>query len=1502
MMTPENEDAIWNTLAEEERRRNSFSATSTPQMAQRVGQIHNQFPFLDAGVKLSAAKANLTDEQVLQIAKSAAKVQPQLQEQKKKQKGFFERNFTDKIKTASRYTFSALNLPTDLVQNAASQIFDDKPGFNGWFISTDLGSLIANDTEAGSGYFSAGKAKELQAKRAREFRGTVNGEAFTIGRGLASTFLTPDSTAYRLMSGAFDAGLAIAVPAVPGAKQAGQAIRAAEAAGEGGKVVETLAGATRLMGAGAKEIGATKLTRETIDNIRSGIIHGDSVDYEAANRFFKTGTGRRIVQRTAETKDFAETWNLWGKKIDPGTALDLANAKTEKEVMDVLLDKLGTSVTSTQQLGGTKRVYLSLAQRNKMLASMPFGEGVSRAWAKMPQRSINLFQAESPKDQIDQLNTVDRTLALFKVNPEKRAAVINAAGELLVTKDIKGIDRFYKNLEEVAKKSMEEAGANKNFLGEIYGGFQKYREDLPQFSADDLGNFEDHGIAARILSDQPNAGDLVVTSPLATTEMALNEFHIPDPRLVRRLSNNWNWLWVKKDPNLEQLTGQLRMPFAVVENIQEKIWRPFITATIGNFTRNVVDSQVSIALSGKKGAISPFVHPFQYMTMLKNSDRLTTIVGNNFDEPIRASLVDEALTAERTATRDALNAQWQDPVEMHRKAAKIGTFKAYQRTKQVSNDFARAHGDELGRISGDWSIGKLAGRNEDALSVDEIIARVRSGTDAEATKWYETVKNNYGSGVPIRNKVTGEETFAKIDLSVDQNLRIVLEGNARRLEKLTGNDPALIDAIGRGLLPPVTVKAKDVVGDIKEGARVIVKEFDKRTQKFIEHQATVTNFGGRTGDVEVRYFAWDGMGDNTIKLEGLLRSPEVYGNANIATRMVGEVRNPDTPQAATLKSSMDRMVRKFHATLYDQPTATLERSPLFRSLYYNWVDKLAISMDHDSVIKIIDDVMANSGGKNPEQYLPAGLWKKLNDFKDNPNKLYGTINREQVNAFAAGNALDEMEKMLYNATERRNFTDVMRVISPFAQQQAEFLGRVGRTTLVKGKLGVVPNPQSLRKLQLIIDGGKEADPDGDGRGFFFTDPTTGQWSFSFPLSGELTKLATGISAPITAPVKGIVLGLDVRPGLGPFATVAASQILQDTPNFDFARNILTPYGERNDPVAALVPTWLLKIKEGIQGKEGGKFFANTYVETMQALSASGKYELSNPDEQQRLLNDARTKAQMLTVLRGVTQFTGPASGKFDMDVPTEQGDIHATGLAYALQNLRDDNYDTATLRFIEIFGEDAFNYLSNKSVSEVGGLEASKEFFDFQRNNDTLFAQYKDIAGYFGPSGTEFHFEAYTRQLETGQRRKLTAKEVLDASQRAIGLAYYKDMRSKFGGTLGKDERLYLNDYKEVIKKRYPGFANMTYDPQKIQRQIDQLFQAAKSDGLQDNSVAQATNYYEEIRANALAEANKRGFTSLKSEKLADLHEYLSSYAAALVEKYPDFARVYDRLLSQEIE
>ena len=133
-----------------------------------------------------------------------------------------------------------------------------------------------------------------------------------------------------------------------------------------------------------------------------------------------------------------------------------------------------------------------------------------------------------------------------------------------------------------------------------------------------------------------------------------------------------------------------------------------------------------------------------------------------------------------------------------------------------------------------------------------------------------------------------------------------------------------------------------------------------------------------------------------------------------------------------------------------------------------------------------------------------------------------------------------------------------------------------------------------------------------------------------------------------------------------------------------------------------------------------------------------------------------------------------------------------------------------------------------------------------------MFRQYQDIAGYFGPIGTSFDFEVYTRQLQTGARTRLSPEEMLKASDRAIGLAYYRDMKEHLGPYLNKASRDYLANYKKQIIAQYPGFGEMQYDPTETPRQINNLFEAAKSDSLKDNKTAEAINFYENIRNSAL--------------------------------------------------
>jgi molybdenum-dependent DNA-binding transcriptional regulator ModE len=71
---------------------------------------------------------------------------------------------------------------------------------------------------------------------------------------------------------------------------------------------------------------------------------------------------------------------------------------------------------------------------------------------------------------------------------------------------------------------------------------------------------------------------------------------------------------------------------------------------------------------------------------------------------------------------------------------------------------------------------------------------------------------------------------------------------------------------------------------------------------------------------------------------------------------------------------------------------------------------------------------------------------------------------------------------------------------------------------------------------------------------------------------------------------------------------------------------------------------------------------------------------------------------------------------------------------------------------------------------------------------------------------------------------------------------------------------------------------------------------------LDGNPVAEGVRYYNELRKKVLIEARNRGREGLGADDVEDLRVYLSEYADAITAQYPEFARVYDRLLSKELE
>ena len=179
--TFDEQQKIFGELGQLDQKRASYAATATPAFAKNTADFYRVAPDLDPAVILPTAQAvangSMSYDQGIKLVQDAnAKF---LKEQATAQSGGGDKGpmgwLNSKLKTASRWTFSALNFVPQVVTNVASQLYQEIPGTKlqdgagagqGWFISTDLGSMIANDKEAGSGWFMGGKALEAQAQRA----------------------------------------------------------------------------------------------------------------------------------------------------------------------------------------------------------------------------------------------------------------------------------------------------------------------------------------------------------------------------------------------------------------------------------------------------------------------------------------------------------------------------------------------------------------------------------------------------------------------------------------------------------------------------------------------------------------------------------------------------------------------------------------------------------------------------------------------------------------------------------------------------------------------------------------------------------------------------------------------------------------------------------------------------------------------------------------------------------------------------------------------------------------------------------------------------------------------------------------------------------------------------------------------------------------------------------------------------------------------------------------
>ncbi len=1497
------EDAVLTQAKALDDQNKRFQGQANPDLANRIAQIYRQNPWMKPAEILALAKGNASDNTVaLASDLSARKVAERTD--LAQPKGWFRRNVYDKLKTATRWTFSALNFTPELTQNVASQLFspNDPTGFDGWFKSTSLGTMLANSDEAGEGFFLGEKAAEKQSERARRFRGTINGSAFTIGRGAADIVFTPGSKEYNLLSGLIDASVQIyADPTIIGGELAGAA-----------KLARAIPGISK-----ADELAAVAKIAE---RGMAGLSQAEEIAWDASKfrRFMSSNSGaKRLVAALKDNDDpFDILSRLFDYKIEPEQAVRLAEAKTIEQVQAIIGESADRMSRAGRSLIPEDIADIPGATRAEWVKERIPGYNSwrkSRLLTEVPETVLvngsSADRANAIKSYANYLDTIGVKTDSVEGRNFMRQAVV--AYSTKSTPEVKSVQELFEQtvtrvltdpiVDEATGRILGYNGLNPKMVSTVFAKAKQAIEETRRYFIDAAGNPTDAGFIKSLIDNgyidlpadiNPKSIDqLRLNGPGSIVELLDNVVVLPDVRAMRRITSNPFMRRVFSRPD-----GDPRGLIAATEFIQNEIWKPITLATGGYIVRNMFDAQIRLATIGKAGF---FNHPLDYIQYIMHRKAPATIRGREFDDFITKQVNnwDEETDFFAANQNFGLRRNLEDPIQETLKAQRNGSFKTYNRTAE-RDEWLRALQGEYEQIIKDPIMNAVA----KGIGTDSIVAYLRENPKGQRA--LDDLTRYLQGGVHVVDE-NGYSRILDVPVVDDNVLAQWIERlAASRVNLKSGNLDDIRIVLGYRRVPigdTFTRRVDEIVDEIIDGPR-------ERPGR-----GSIVRFGDREAVVI------DASNDRVWTLQELskndvINTPE--GKAELAeylkarasdptvnSRLPQNVKGPEyniqrdgqRPAVQAFLNMKDRAVDKFFVGLYGKGQQFLEKSPLFRQFYYEGVARNADLLSQDEAARLIStiDAQAASLGITPENFV--GSRKLYDELLNKLDEADGTGTIAQLDDYAQLTAFQATKEALYNAQSRNNLEDILRIAVPFGVAYREVLSTYIRFA--------IENPARIRRAQLIYNGATNFDPDNDGQGFFYKDPTTGNNMFNFPLSGQFAKLLTGLDAPLQAPVKRLSLGLQVIPSVGPVVQVAASKLLPDTPKTDAIAEILLPYGRKEG--IQFVPGWLSKLNSAIEANPGKleSIYANTYMETVRALSATGEYDLSDELEKQRLFDDAKSKAQILTGFRALSQFLGPTSATPEFIVSTKDGDVMASALTKAFYDLQQENYDTAVQRFLEIFGDDAFAYVSSKTKSTTPGLLATTAFGDWERTNSDLIRTYPEVAAFFAPGGNDFDFQVWERQIRTGKRERLTEKEIIDLAQYRIGSSLYRDLKAQIGPYPSRAESQWLADARVAIHKKYPGFppvAVFTVNKQKIL--IEKLGQAVNDPRLEGNAVADAAREYLSYRDQAIAEMQAAGYRDLSSKAATDLRNWLFSIGSALATAYPDFQRLWDQELSSEVD
>lgn len=1251
----------------------------------------------------------------------------------------------------------------------------------------------------------------------------------------------------------------------------------------------------------------------------AGVIPGyNTVDPATFNTFFtESRAGRFAVDQVWKVVEkfesgstsfnnntqWYELWKMFKGRLPLETMDEILKAESKTELIGILNKKVGFTpgLTNIEDIGfSLSKTVSKLKEASRIDALLDKAdEFFGPVMARSPKsKHLNIFG--SPREQLQALKDLDAFLETGVRNQVNKASRFTKFGKKIVREREQIVAEFAQAMMKNDKNAMFvisdrlKSAIEWRVLAETGDAAQaKLAADVWQtnfdnasgrglFNMSDEGLRTDNGYAAAL----DDAGEISLYGathggPGLLSELLASPLELPDVQELRRMTSFLGMFtgkqglqrFIKKselrtktlqkfgiDLTQKDLTkiGELRVPLRVTEFLMNKVWKNSKKFSLAYGLRNTMEAQARLAFSDKENI---FTHPLDHILVSTHARIPDDIALGEAFNPLGWSdlgkVHEEAGEGYRTMLGNAYYGSDQ-AMDMMESQFRVGEFVV--RSKDNPVEWAQAGGYELRQLFND----PIASRIANGASVDDVMKWLYSDADdaKKALKQVEDVMRNgemFYTSYGIAESIPVNPTPANVRLRVEAQ-------QAKRVTAKTGGDPELMNVVATG-----TIKGEDAFLPNGQPSKALVEYLVEN----VEADILPTFYKGRA-------------------------------KVNVSRLKATE-------------SWFDQATKMFFDGLVGRAHNVLDRSPLWRREYSKEVARLAPLLSKEAAeelkqivferVKFYDDLAKSK--KLPRSFTVqdwVGTGVDSDEFLKSLDDADGWMTRDEMHVLANGLTLDKIENLLFDASARNSVTDAARIISPFGAAFAEVLKTWVKLT--------AQNPDKIAKLgrKFEILAGSDQPDTLKNKGIIHKDPVTGQYFYSLPMSRQVASLFnkivgedTGSQYSLQAPVKGLNMAFNFTPGFSPVVGYPLGKLLYNSPKLrDYAAFFL-PYGQPKSPTdpQEYLPGWLSKIVSGLVGdpKSAG-IYGDTLSDVIRTEAATGKWNLSDPEERSAFERDAEAKAKVLSMLRGIGQLLGPASPVIESKIKTKGGDVYASMLTSEFHKLQSEDYDTAVERFLALYGEEPFVFMAGKTKQVLSGVESSREFAKWELDNADLFdTPFADVAGFFGPKGSDFDWAAYNYQINTGKKERiLPLPTQLEIAEQTLGLYKYRKIVEAGGPNPNEQVSAIIAAEKAKLEKQYPGMVSQSsFDVQRFPKTLKQLRLAVKDPRLKNNETAQALKQYLDLRDiyTTFAKSNNIGWSSPKS---LGLRADLRFRAQSLIKQTPEFGRLFDRLLLPELD